>query len=381
MKNILFIHQAAELYGSDKTLLLFLKHLDKEKYHPVVILPSEGLLKEELEKLDIKVYVAPVLKLYRDMFRLKNLIQLFKDFRKAFQIVNQLHKEYPFDIVYSNTLAVLLGAFFSKQKKLKHIWHVHEIIVHPKFLANLFPKILNIFSGIVICNSNSTKQNLISRNIKLTDKTIVVYNGIEITEPKEIFVSKSDFGFNNNDIIITLVGRISRLKGHKLVLEAIQKKFQYQKNIKFLFVGSPVPNQEYYLEEIQNIIKENNLSKQVKILPFTKDISPVWKITDIAIMPSTEAESFGLVAAEAMLAQKPVVAANHGGLSEIVLHKETGFLFEPNNENEFSEYLQILVEDKEKREKFGITGYHRVKNKFSLEEYVKKIESVIDSLI
>ena len=77
MKNILFIHQSAELYGSDKTLLLLLKYLDKAKFYPVVILPNDGPLKNELEKVNIEVHIAPVLKLYRKMFSPKNLITFF----------------------------------------------------------------------------------------------------------------------------------------------------------------------------------------------------------------------------------------------------------------------------------------------------------------
>ena len=86
MKNILFIHQSAELYGSDKTLLLLLKHLDKTKFYPVVILPNDGPLKIELEKIKIEVHVAPVLKLYRKMFSPKNLITFFSDIKKGVKI-------------------------------------------------------------------------------------------------------------------------------------------------------------------------------------------------------------------------------------------------------------------------------------------------------
>ena len=50
MKNILFIHQSADLYGSDKTLLLLLSKLDKTRFNPIVVIPLDGPLKEELEK-------------------------------------------------------------------------------------------------------------------------------------------------------------------------------------------------------------------------------------------------------------------------------------------------------------------------------------------
>lgn len=131
MKNILFIHQSAELYGSDKTLLLLLKNLDKNKFKPVVLLPFDGPLKEALENEKIEVVIAPVLKLYRKLFTPKNLIGFFKDIKVAFKIVNELHKKYQFTLIYSNTLAVLFGIMFAWKNNIKHLWHVHEIIEKP----------------------------------------------------------------------------------------------------------------------------------------------------------------------------------------------------------------------------------------------------------
>jgi hypothetical protein len=55
MKSILFIHQSAELYGSDKTILMFISSLDKQQYKSVVILPFDGPLKREFEKNGIEV--------------------------------------------------------------------------------------------------------------------------------------------------------------------------------------------------------------------------------------------------------------------------------------------------------------------------------------
>ena len=77
MKSILFIHQSAELYGSDKTILMFISSLDKQQYKSVVILPFDGPLKREFEKNGIEVVIAPVLKLYRKMFTPKGILKLF----------------------------------------------------------------------------------------------------------------------------------------------------------------------------------------------------------------------------------------------------------------------------------------------------------------
>jgi glycosyltransferase involved in cell wall biosynthesis len=379
MINILFIHQSAELYGSDKTLLLLLKHIDKTRFYPVVVLPNEGPLKSELDKENIKVVIAPVLKVYRKMFTPQNILKFVKDIKKGVDALDILNKQHHFDIVYSNTLAVLLGIIYAKKRKIKHLWHVHEIIVHPKVIASIFPKILMRYSNLVICNSNATQNNLTVRIPELKSKTKVIYNGMELNSENKAVAQKTDFGFNETDIIITLVGRISRLKGHKLLLDVFTNHLIKNENIKLLFVGSPVEGQEQYLDEIQNSINRNKLQTKVKILPFLNDLNGIWSITDIAIMPSTEAESFGLVAVEAMLAKKPVVGSNLGGLSEIIINNETGLLFDPNSKEALLEALFKLIESPSLRSEFGEKGYERAIKEFSITKHVQQFEAVLEN--
>lgn len=378
MKNILIIHQSSELYGSDKTLLILLKKINTDKFFCIVVLPNSGPLQVELEKIGIKVVISPVLKLYRDIFSFRNGIKFLKDYFKSISVLKNLHKEYKFDIVYSNTLAVFLGAIFARKKNVKHIWHVHEIIEHPKFIAWLFPKLLLHFSNVIICNSQSTKKNIVSKEKKNLKKIKVVHNGIDFHDTISQ-IDKRDFGYMDDDIIITLVGRINRLKGHNWLLQTFTEYFKKTKNIKILFVGSTVPNQEFYLRDIEEYIALNNLVEFVKIIPFTSNLNDIWKITDIAIMPSIEKESFGLVAVEAMMARKPVVAANHGGLTEIVVDNETGFLVEPNNKIALKEALKKLIDNPELRKNLGEKGYQRAIENFSVQNYVTKIEHILEN--
>jgi glycosyltransferase involved in cell wall biosynthesis len=378
MINILFIHQSADLYGSDKTLLLLLSNLDKSRFNPVVVIPLDGPLKEELEKESIKVIIAPVLKLYRKMFTPKNILLFFKQIKKVVSVIDELNQEHKFDIIYSNTLAVLLGMIYARKRKIKHIWHVHEIIVHPKPIAYIFPKLLNRYADIVVCNSKATMENLVSREKALVIKTQVIQNGLKPQGENYTKISKEDLGFDKEDFIITLIGRINRLKGHKWLLNTFVNNFQDHKNIKLLFVGSPVVGQEYYLEEIEEMIRIKNLGSRVKIMQFTKDLRPILDLTDILAVPSTEAESFGLVALEAMLAKKPVIGSNHGGLMEIIVHNETGFLVEPNSETELANAIQKLLENQELRNRFGNNGYERAKNEFSEEKYVSSFELLFE---
>ncbi|MFN7675736.1 glycosyltransferase family 4 protein [Flavobacterium sp.] len=378
MINILFIHQSADLYGSDKTLLQLLSKLDKSKFRATVVIPLDGPLKEELEKENINVIIAPVLKLYRKMFTPKNILLFFKQIKIAIKVLDELNKQHKFEFVYSNTLAVLLGMIYAKKRKIRHIWHVHEIIVHPKFIAYIFPKLLNKYADVVVCNSKATMYNLVSREKDLSMKTHVIHNGLKPQSEDYVKTNRESIGFDNNDFIITLIGRINRLKGHKWLLSTFVNQFEDKKNIKLLFVGSPVIGQEYYLEEIQEIIKEKKLNNNIQILGFKKDLRPIFNLSDIIVVPSTEAESFGLIALEAMLAKKPLIASNHGGLREIIIHNETGFLVEPSNETQLATAIQKLFNDKDLRNSFANNGYERAINEFSEEKYVSSFVKLFE---
>lgn len=381
MKKILFIHQSAELYGSDKTLLQLLQNLDNKKFYPVVVLPSNGPLKDELLKLNIEVEIAPVLKLYRGLVKPKNAIKFFFEINSGLKSLNKLHKKNNFDIVYSNTLAVLLGLLFAWKKSIKHVWHVHEIIEQPIFFKKAFIKLLSLRSTERIIYNSKATQKFWSVNSQIRDKGFVVWNGIE--DDFECKLEKIEgiknnlFYSSNEEIIIGLVGRISRWKGQFLLLEAFQKLVSKYSNIKLVFIGDSPPNQEHFKENLKTQIQQNSLVEKVLIIPFQKEIRPIWQAIDIVVVPSTEPEPFGMVAIEAMAASKPVVGANHGGLQEIVVNNETGYLFEPNNVDSLAHYIEQLVLNKELRIDFGKKGKKRVENNFTVTKYVEQIERIL----
>ena len=388
MKSILFIHQSAELYGSDKTILMFISNLDKSKYLPVVILPFDGPLKREFEKNNIKVIIAPVLKLYRKMFSPKNLIKFFKEYKEGIQMLDKLNQEYDFKLVYSHTLAALIGILFAQKRNIKHLWHVQEIIARPKIFNFAFKNILAFKNNHkIVYDSKETMDFWIKDNATLTAKSEFVWNGIDVANKIDysqaaINSVRKDYFFSNDDeIVIALVGRINSWKGQQLLLKAFHILSKNHSNIKLVFIGSPPPNQEVFEINLIEKIKEFQLGQRVLIIPFQEEIGKFWDSIDIAVVPSTEPEPFGMVVIEAMLASKPVVASNHGGPTEIVLDNETGFLFEPNNEDSLAMALEKLIYNPELRKTFGAKGNQRAKAVFSLDSHVQHFEKIFEELL
>ena len=140
-----------------------------------------------------------------------------------------------------------------------------------------------------------------------------------------------------------------------------------------------MPGQERYQHELEELINNHGLNDTIKIIPFTTNLRAIWEVTDIGIVPSTEAEPFGLVAIEAMLEKKPVVASNHGGLTEIVVNNLTGFLVEPHNNKDLAKAILQLAKDPELRQVYGEAGYTRAREKFSLENYIDGMSQALNS--
>jgi glycosyltransferase involved in cell wall biosynthesis len=386
MKNVLIINQSAELYGADKALLELIENYPKG-YNPIVVLHEKGPLTEVLEKKGVQVILSSVIKVKRGILKPGFFIKLpFETILSIYRINKEL-KGKKIAFIHSNAISVFIGAFYSFLLRKKHIWHVHEIIIHPKTLAKWYPKIVSFFSDKIIFNSNATFEQFKKHTKNIDNKSIVIHNGQNrllalSTEDQKLKIRLGDFKINDNTtIVIGLVGRISRLKGQQVLLKSFLELSKKYSNIHLVYIGSTPNGQEHYLEKLEAKIKEYELGKSVTILDFKKDIWNYYDALDIVVVPSKEPESFGLVATEAMLSKKPVIGSNLGGLREVIVHEETGFLFEANDSVELAMYLEKLILNKDLIKSLGENGYERVIKCFSAERYVAEIKKQYDNIL
>lgn len=379
-KTVLFVHQSAELYGSDKMLIQLVCGLDRQRITPLVILPEKGPLYDVLIKKEIEIFIIPVAKIKRSVFSSRGLFKfLFEAIRSVRMISNSMAGR-RIDLVHSNTLAVFGGALWAKLHCVPHLWHVHEIVLHPKPAQRLFPILLYLLADKIITNSKATANALFEIVPSLVGRTDVIYNGqvpAAPPQPRRVAELRKRLGLKEDDYLITLVGRINRWKGQRLFIKAAEVVLKRHKmNIVFLIVGGPPPGQDHFLKDLRKCIHDSSVRDSIKLLEFTDDIWSVWHASDIAVVPSIEPEPFGMVAVEAMAAGKPVIAANHGGLSEIVLPGETGFLFEPGDVDGFTGFISILLSSRDMANKMGEMGRFRVENTFNVVQYCRSFEKI-----
>jgi glycosyltransferase involved in cell wall biosynthesis len=373
-RYILFLQSSSELYGSGKILLQVLGIYRSQGFVPVVILPGEGDLAESMRAEGFIVKIKNLGILRRKYVNPKGLINRLKRNIQAYIFLNQLHRQYQFQLVYSNTLAVIIGSIWAKNHRIPHCWHIHEILLGPTILIQFLVKLLDASTPIPIAVSESVALHW--RRFLKKSKPEVIHNGI----PYDQFLStdsdaKSKLNLPQDRLVITMVGRINPGKGQVFFLEVARELVLDQLPVHFVLVGDPYPGYESILEEIEKKINDFGLSDHVTNLGFRLDIPEILAASDLFVLPSTLPDSFPTVILEAMASGLPVIASVSGGASEMVVAGETGFLFPISDGSSAVSALRTLIENQELRQKMGQAARSRVLSQYSLEAFETKIKS------
>ena len=387
MRVILFVHQSSEMYGSDKVLLFLVQGLQATgEFKPLVVLPGTGPLYSALRASGVEVHIAEVAKISRSIMRLTGLFRLFICTLKGVRELDRFAGDRQVALVHSNTLAVLSGAVWALLRRKKHLWHVHEIILSPKLVSKAFPFLVRLFSDRVISNSTLTERWLLAEQPSLALRSVVVFNGLPaVVRPTNCAIHdfRTSVNASANEVVVTLAGRINRMKGQVLLIEAVVelKRRGRVNGLCFVIIGGAAPGLEDLPAQLHEKVRSMNLEGFVNILPFVDDIWPMWFATDIAVVPSTEPESFGMVAVEAMAAGVPVIAAGHGGMLDIVAHNQTGLLFTPCDVNALADAIERLASDEMLRRSFGSAGKKRQRELFSAKEQVDRTATIYKEMV
>lgn len=379
MKNILYIHAGAELYGADIVLLNLIKGLDKTKYNPIVILPCEGPLVKKMQQDNINVEVIPYPILRRQYFNIKGMFKYLYDYLKYAKVLKTKLREYKIDIIHVNTIAVLEGIYLKKKLNKRLIWHIHEILEKPKIVSKFLSKLVAKYSDDVIVVSNAVKENL-ENKANFNNKIKVIYNGVNnevFNSDSETEYLKEEFKIPNDAVVIGMIGRINSWKGQSDLLEASKILLKKYKNLYLLFIGGVFKGQEWRKSELEDKIKAQENSNRIIISDFRNDISNIHNLIDIFVLPSTNPDPLPTVVLEAMATSKPIVGYRHGGICEMVEEGYNGLLAEPNNVHELSKKIEeILLND---YKTIGKNSYTRQKEYFSLESYISNFENLYNT--
>ena len=271
----------------------------------------------------------------------------FNMLSKATEIIN---KEGGFDVIHAHDWLVTYAA-----KSLKNAYDIPIVAtihateagrnsgIHDETqrYINDTEWLLTYEATEVIVNSNYMK-NEIQRLFGLPfDKINVIPNGINLSNFTGI---ERDYDFRrqyamDNEKIILYVGRLVYEKGVQNLIAAMPKILEGYHDAKLVIAGKGG-----MLDELRAQADYLGISNKVYFAGYMngKDVERMYKAADISVFPSTY-EPFGIVALEGMLAERPIVVSDAGGLGEIVEHRETGMKTYCGNPNSIADSILELL--------------------------------------
>ena len=224
-------------------------------------------------------------------------------------------------------------------------------------------------SDVVTSVSDSLKRDTL-RLFNIDKEIDVIHNFVDFKKQKDINEEdcKRESLANSNEKIIT---HISNFRPVKRIMDVILTFNEIQKSIpsKLLMVGDG-PDRE----NAEILAKELGIKKNILFMGKSDEIREILCFSDLFLLPS-ETESFGLAALEAMAARTPVISTNTGGLSEVNVQGETGFLSDVGDISEMSEKAVFILQDEERLKRFKDNAFDHA-HKFSLESILPQYEEM-----
>ena len=238
----------------------------------------------------------------------------------------------------------------------------------------------------VIAVSKFVQQHLLDEYQVLPDHIRLIPRGADINlfNPEAVSTQQVTDFINRHQIpqehpVISLVGRMSRIKGHTVFLEALMQMKHHELTV-LLVGGNPKGD---YEAELQEKLKNLPAGITVKMFTVSGDQVPlVYQVSDICVQPSLIPETFGRTIAEAQAMKRIVVAAAHGGACELIADGVTGFLVPVGDTAALATTLDnILDMSPEKRAAIGEAACASVRADYSTKKMCERTLALYRELL
>ncbi len=368
--SILCVHPNGELYGSDRVFLQSVRAL-KERWPKAAItalVPFDGPLAAELRRIVADVRVEPIYVLRRSELGPRFLARLPRLLARVARARRLMAGR---DLCYISTVVVADFLLASRFRRRPVLVHVHELPTGATRLV--FSTLLKTANAALIHISAAVRNSFAGLGGR---HAFVVPNGVAA------FKGPASGPRDDGRLRLLLIGRFNAWKGQPLLLDALAMMPASKcARIEARLVGSVYAGQTHFADAIREGIARHGLGDTVSVLPFDPDPSGHYGWADVVVVPSIEPEPFGLVAIEAMAAGKPVIAARHGGLAEIVVDGVTGTLVRPGDSGALAAAIGTYLDDPARAAREGAAGAARFASDYDERIYRRRFADIAAGMI
>ncbi len=367
--RITCVHQGYELYGSDRAFAESVKTIRNAYPDAVieVVLPRAGGIVDLLRDAASHIVFEPIWVLRRrDLWRLATVGML----RLPAALARAVRRYRDSDLVYINTSVITDYTLAARFFPGKTVLHIHEI---PEGATLRVLRGLALWSGAeVIFNSKATREAFA---LPAATRSHVIYNGLAgpaVPEP----VSYD----GRRPLRVLMLGRISRMKGQEVLVEALRLMAESLERLEVRIVGSAFED-EAKEHALRDLVREAGLDGTIAMMPFTAKPEVELRWADVVVVPSRRPEPLGRVAIEAMAFGRPPIVSAIGGLREIVEHGRSGWLVPPNQPEALAETLRGIIAAPEALHRMAAPARARYEALFGEKAAEEAITAVLAGLL
>lgn len=375
--RVCFISHLAGKSGAEKALLELVDALRERDIECYMILPSDGQLINELKKREIYYdIISYKWWMGRELPLWKRISRTFLNIAMTIPVALRI-KIWKCDIVYTNTIAVCVGAMAARLLRRPHVWHIHEFGYEDLRLSFDLGKRLSLWlidklSSVCITNSFAVMEKF-QQHIN-PSKLKVIYQSVSIPQ---IASNEDVIMAPNTGIRSIIIGQLREGKRQEDAIRAIAELVKSKIKAELIIIGDGDPK---YREHLDGLVVKNKLDSYIKFMGYVENPFPYIRSSDVLLMCS-RSEAFGRVTVEAMKMGKPVIGTSSGGTKELIKNEFNGLLYRVGDYKELANKIRYLYKNRNKARQMGWNGQRWAMTQFTQENYGDEILAVLKQLI
>lgn len=240
--------------------------------------------------------------------------------------LRRLIREQGVDVIHARSRVPAWAAYLAWRKLPSAKRPVFITTVHGLYSVSAYSKIMTRGQRVEVVSKTVRQYVLDHYPDTDADKLVLNYRGVDPDDfpfgyqPDQAWRSAwhNDFPQLAGKFVITLAGRITRLKGHHALIDAVAALREQGVDAHALMVGDEDPRRLNYAKELREAVGQRGLTDHVTFAGHRGDIKEVLAVSDAVVSLSTKPESFGRSVLEAVRLGRPVVGYDHGGVGEVL---------------------------------------------------------------
>ncbi len=355
--KILFIANHLNVGGISSYLFTLGSGL-KQKGHQVYLASGGGELEDKFSQAGIVLLKVP----------LKTKSEISPKIFFSFLKLKKAVREFKIDLIHSHSRTTqVLGDLLGRTLAKPHIFTCHGF-----FKPRISRRIFGGWGQKVIAISQQVKEHLII-DFKLDEsKVSIINNGIDTKNFGDFSVRdkmRQELA-GQADFLVGIVARLSDVKGHIYLIQAMPEVIKNFPGTKLLIIGQG-KTKDVLIKETRSLGLENS----ILFISEVKNTKDILAAIDIFVMPSLQ-EGLGLALMEAMAQGVAVVGSAVGGIKTLIQDKTNGLLVAPANASALAQAIITLLKDSSLRRNLGARAREFIMANFSKEEMVDKTEII-----